>query len=350
MLTRRVDRKDILEMIIGIDNRTTGNQYKGRGIGNYTEHIIEWLPKADPNVKIETEDFSRIDVFLQPNFWDGFPETGAPKVLMMHDLTPLVTNHFTERGPLINLAKSILYRLKMQNIKKADAVLTNSEHTKKDVVKHTRINPKIVYPVYLGVDEEFRTQRPMSREGRGNYILFVGGVEANKNFLRLLDAFAGVNSQMSHVKLVAPGGQFVNEEKIETKMIKAGVKELGLEDSVEFPGFVEQKDLVELYRKALVFVYPSYYEGFGFPVLEAMACGTPVVTSDASSLPEVGGLAVVYVDPFSVESIAEGIKKVLRLDEFDYQEMIQKGLEQSKKFSWQKCAQETLEVLKSVLE
>ncbi len=350
-------------MIIGVDARTTQNQYKGRGIGNYTEHIIEWLPKADPNIRIETEDFSRVDVFLQPNFWDGFPirqwRIKCPKVLMMHDLTPLVTNHFTERGALINVVKSVMYLLKVRNIKKADAILTNSEQTKKDVIKYAGVSPDIVHRVYLGVDEEFRTQNPVPREERGDYILFVGGVEANKNVLRLLRAFANIkfqisnsksisNDKISNLKLIMPGGQFVNEDKIETKMIKAKVKELGLEDSVDFPGFVEQKDLVELYRKALVFVYPSYYEGFGFPVLEAMACGTPVVSSNASPLPEVGGPAVIYVDPFDVESIAEGILRVLGFNTLEYRSWVQKGLEQAAKFSWATCARETLEVLKSV--
>ncbi len=345
-------------MIIGIDDRTTKNQYKGRGIGNYTEHIIEWLPKVDPDVRIETRDFSKVDVFLQPNFWDGFPirqwRIDVPKALMMHDLTPLVTNHFTERGPLINLLKGVRYRWKLRNIKKADAILTNSEQTKRDVVKHAGVSSDIVHPVYLGVDEEFRTQEVVPREERGDYVLFVGGVEANKNVLRLLEAFSPrLRSGQANLKLIMPGGQFVDKDKIETKMIRAKVKELGLEDAVEFPGFVPQKELIELYRHALVFVYPSYYEGFGFPVLEAMACGTPVVTSNTSSLPEVGGPpeagAVVYVDPFDVDSIASGILKILHSNTAQYQSWVQKGLEQSAKFSWEKCARETLAVLEAAV-
>ena len=338
-----------MDLIIGVDNQTTKNQYKGRGIGNYTEHIIEWLPKVDPSVRIETEDFSRVDVFLQPNFWDGFPNIAVPKVLMVHDLVPLATDRFSEKGVLANFGKGIMYRLKLKNIRKADAILVNSDNTKKDVVKYAGVDPNIVHRVYLGVDEEFRTQNPVSREERGNYILFVGGVEANKNVLRLLEAFANIQYPTSNIRLIMPGGQFMNEGKIETKMIRAKVKELGLENSVEFPGFVSQKELIELYRKALVFVYPSYYEGFGFPVLEAMACGTPVVSSNASSLPEVGSEAVVYVDPFDVESIVGGIQKVLNFDGSNYQRVIQQGLEQSSKFSWQTCARETLQVLRSVL-
>lgn len=339
--------------VIGIDDQTTKNQYKGRGIGNYTEHIIEWLPKVGPSVEVETQDFSRADVFLQPNFWDGFPRISAPKVLMVHDFVPLATKRFSERGPLVNFVKGVLYRLKMQNIKRADAVLVNSDNTKKDVVRFTGVASEKIHRAYLGVDEEFRAQKPASREERGNYILFVGGVEANKNVLRLMQAFANLKSQISNLKLIMPGGQFVNEEKIETKVIKAKVKELGLEDVVEFPGFVPQEKLIELYCKALIFVYPSYYEGFGFPVLEAMASGTPVVSSNASSLPEVGGEAVIYIDPFDIESIAGGIKKVLHYHTTEYgkyEKMIQKGFEQSAKFSWEKCARETLSVLKSVLE
>jgi glycosyltransferase involved in cell wall biosynthesis len=145
-----------------------------------------------------------------------------------------------------------------------------------------------------------------------------------------------------------PGGQFVDEKKVETKMIRKKLKELNLTDSVEFPGFVEQKELIKLYRHALVFVYPSYYEGFGFPVLEAMADGTPVVTSRVSSLPEVGGDAVIYVNPFDATSIATGILEVLHYDTVQYHSQVQKGFEQSRKFSWEKCARETLAVLKSV--
>jgi len=335
-------------VVIGIDSRTARNHYKGRGIGNYTHHILEWLPKMNSSVCVETKGFSTVDVFLQPNFWDGFPKISALKVLMMHDLTPLVTNHFTERGPLVNFLKGLKYRLKVRNIKKADVILTNSEQTKRDVIKYVGVEPKIVHRVYLGVDEEFRAQDPVPKEERGNYILFVGGVEANKNVLRLLEAFAAIKFQIpnTNLKLIMPGGQFVDEEKIETKMIRKKVKELNLTDSVEFPGFVSQKDLIDFYRHALVFVYPSYYEGFGFPVLEAMACGTPVVSSNASSLPEVGGDAVAYFDPFAVENIAAGILKVLNFDEQQYYNQIQKGRVQSQKFSWEKCARETLEVLK----
>jgi len=362
-------------MIIGIDDRTTKNQYKGRGIGNYTRHIIEWLPKVGADVEIETTDFSRADVFLQPNFWDGFPirlgsasggwQIPVPKVLMIHDFVPLATKRFSERGPLVNFAKGVLYRLKMQNIKKAEAVLVNSDNTKKDVVRFAGADPEKIHRVYLGVDEEFRTQSPVPREERGNCVLFVGGVEVNKNVLRLLQAFANLRSisniqysvsnikySISNIRLIIPGGQFVNEEKIETKMIKAKVKELGLENNVEFPGFVPQEKLIELYRKALVFVYPSYYEGFGFPVLEAMASGTPVVSSNASSLPEVGGDAVTYVDPFDVEGIAKEIERVLYYHATEYgkyEKMVKDGLEQSKKFSWQKCAKETLEVLRTTI-
>jgi glycosyltransferase involved in cell wall biosynthesis len=338
-------------MLIGIDDRTTKNQYKNRGIGNYTCHMVEWLPKVDPEVKIETGDFSRADIFLQPNFWDGFPSVSCPKVLMVHDLVPLATNRFSEKGVLANIVKGLLYRLKMRNIKKADVLLTNSENTKNDVIKYAGVDPKIVHRIYLGIDEEFRAQKPVPREERGNYILFVGGVEVNKNVRRLVEAFARIKnkeSRMKDARLILPGDQFVNKDKIETKMIKTKVKELGLENDVEFSGFVPQKDLIELYRQALVFVYPSYYEGFGFPVLEAMACGTPVVTSNISSLPEVAGDAAILVDPYSVESITNGIKKILNSNTEQYQSWIEKGLAQSQKFSWRKCARETLGVLTRV--
>jgi len=170
-------------------------------------------------------------------------------------------------------------------------------------------------------------------------------VEPRKNLSFLLEAYAKVRSESGRAEwlIVAGGSGWKNKE------IYARVNELGLADSVLFLGYVSTEDLVVLYNSCRLFVYPSLYEGFGLPVLEAMACGAPVITSNVSSLPEVAGDAALTIDPNRVDGLAEAIGSVLT-DESLRGELRRKGLQRANDYSWEETARQTVEVYRRCLE
>jgi glycosyltransferase involved in cell wall biosynthesis len=171
-----------------------------------------------------------------------------------------------------------------------------------------------------------------------SYILFVGTLEPRKNITRLLHAYA-MSKARAGLKLVIAGKTgWLYEEVFET------VARLNLRERVIFTGFVDDDDLPSIYSMARVFVFPSLYEGFGLPVLEAMACGVPVITSDVSSMVEVAGEAAVLVDPFNVESLAVNIDEVA-LNDATHDGLCRASAAQAEKFTWEKTARHTLAVL-----
>ena len=234
----------------------------------------------------------------------------------------------------------------------ADRIIADSAYTKADILRFYPVPEERIDVVHLGVDDLIRPadeetiQAALLRYGiRSPYLLHVGRVEKKKNLSRALEAFAGIRKRSAHpIQIVlagtpGPGG----EEVFQT------IERLGLKEDVRHVGYVRQEDLPALYSGALLFLFPSLYEGFGMPVLEAMACGTPVLTSDVTSLPEVVGDAAVQVDPLDVESIA---REILRLVEDGQlrEEYVRKGLERAKEFTWERTARETLAVYRKALE
>ena len=176
----------------------------------------------------------------------------------------------------------------------------------------------------------------------GDYILFVGTLQPRKNLIRLIEAFSNLQSPISNIQLIIAGKKgWLYEETFRQ------VEELGLEWKVVFTDYAPEGDLPALLSGASLFVFPSLYEGFGLPVLEAMACGTPVVCSNVSSLPEVAGEAAILVDPLDVEELATAMERVLG-DEELRAELTERGFEQARRFSWEKCARQTLDVLERV--
>ncbi len=180
----------------------------------------------------------------------------------------------------------------------------------------------------------------------GDYILFVGTLQPRKNIERLIEAFSKIKNQelgIKNLELVIIGKKgWLYED------ILSAPKKFKIEDKVKFLDFVPDSDLSLFYQNAVCFVLPSLYEGFGLPVLEAMNFGCPVITSNVSSLPEVAGDAGILVNPGSVEEIAKSIEKILKMTDNERKEMIEKGYQQAKKFSWEKCARETLSVLEEL--
>lgn len=238
------------------------------------------------------------------------------------------------------------------NARQAVAVLADSQATKDDLVRAYGIDEGKIRVVYLGRDEALGPVRAVDelaavreRYGiRGRYLLYVGTLQPRKNLARVIEAFGrlAAAAEMADVQLVLAGrrGWLYDD-------LFALVARLGLAGRVLFPGYVADADLPALLSAALAFVFPSLYEGFGIPVLEAGACEVPVITSNTSSLPEVAGDAALLVDPHDVDAIAEAMYRLVT-DPDLRAELIRRGRENVKRFSWEKCARETLAVLEEV--
>lgn len=232
-------------------------------------------------------------------------------------------------------------------IEHADAIIVISEHTRRDLVERLAapaeritVTPLAPDPGLARVTDPRRLAAVRKRYGLpGHFVLFLGALEPRKNLPRLLEAYAALPAGLRRdVKVVVAGmSGWLNDS------IRARVAELGLDKSVHFAGYVAADDLGALYSLATVLAYPSLYEGFGLPVLEAMACGTPVLTSNVSSLPEVAGDAAVLVDPADAGSIAAGLRRLLDNPSLRG-ELAARGIAQAARFSWDRCARQTLDV------
>jgi len=231
----------------------------------------------------------------------------------------------------------------------ADAVIADSECTKRDAVRLYEINEAKIQVIYPGVSGHFH---PASSKAitdirqkyalPEHFILSVSSIEPRKNLNALLEAFHHLLATCDlHLVLVGKKGWLYES-------FFRRLQELGLENQVLFTGYVPDEDLPAIYSAASVFVFPSLYEGFGLPVLEAMACGVPVVCSDTSSLPEVVGDAGIMVAPHNIRALVQAIEWVLT-NESKCQEMRTKGLQQASKFTWEKTAREALTLYRQVL-
>lgn len=304
--------------------------------------LSQYAKAAGKTTKIKVED---ADIFFGTNFRGVFKKT-LRNVITIHDMAH---EYYPEA-----MSKRIYIYLKrlQQSAEKADLIIADSENTKKDILKFLGVSEKKVKVIYPGVDTIFRpindTDVLDSVKKKYNlyerFILYLGAIQPRKNITTLIRAYNMLCKEhnFKHRLVIAGGVGWKNKD------IRYLVEELGLQDKIIFTRYVPENDLPVIYNLADVFVFPSLYEGFGLPVLEAMACGTPVVTSNVSSLPEVAGDAVLLINPHSVEELADSIKRIIS-DEDLRKRNIAKGLEQAKLFTWEKCARETLEAFSQVL-
>lgn len=236
------------------------------------------------------------------------------------------------------------------SIKRADMIIAVSKNTKEDIVKEYGINPDKIKVIYNGVNDKYKPIKNKKTTNKlkekyklpKNYILYLGTLEPRKNIKRLIKAFDKLNH--NDLKLVIAGGKGWLYDDI-FKLVKT----LNLENKIIFTGYIDEEDIVPLYSSATIFIYPSLYEGFGLPPLEAMACGTPVITSNISSLPEVVGDAAITVDPYDINDIASSIRQILN-NKILQEDLRKKGLQQAQKFSWEKTAEETLKLYKECIK
>jgi glycosyltransferase involved in cell wall biosynthesis len=249
------------------------------------------------------------------------------------------------------LADTLIYRHWLPRVlPRVNAVITVSQASKADIVRHLGVPADKVHVTYEGVGHSYgrasvdQVSKVRAQYGlTDGYFLFVGSVEERKNLSRLLQACARLWAAGERRPLVVVGARRWKYSKtLQT------VQDLALESNVLFTGPLPEEDLPALYSGADLFVFPSLYEGFGLPPLEAMACGTTVVCSNASSLPEVVGDAALMVDPYDVEALAEAMHRVLS-DPDLADDLRQRGLERAAGFTWERTARETVEVYREVL-
>jgi glycosyltransferase involved in cell wall biosynthesis len=239
-----------------------------------------------------------------------------------------------------------------RSVDRADKIITISENSKNEIIKFLNVDATKIEIVYPGIDRINYTKKYSNDEINkvkkkyklpSKYILYLGTLEPRKNIVRIIESYSKLKTQINEqIYLVIAGKKGWMYEEIFKK-----VESLGLENDVIFTGYVDEIDKHLLYKMSEVFVFPSLYEGFGMPVLEAMAAGVPVITSNTSALPEVVGDAGILINPNDVEELANAMKKVLE-DKDLKQKLIKKGLTQSLKFSWEKSARKLLEIYKEV--
>ena len=275
------------------------------------------------------------------SFW-----TPCPSVVTIHDMTLWLFPQYHYRRRLLAMRPFVPLAAR-----RATAIIAVSQATKADIVRILGVEESKVHVVYEAPSPRFQPLKSVAELDRvrrryglpPRLILYVGTIEPRKNLVRLLEAFARLRA--SHG--IAHSLVFVGRRGWKDEAVFAAVERLELGGHVRFLGYVPDGDLVALYNLADLVAFPSLYEGFGLPVLEAMACGTPVVTSPNGSLSEVAGCAAELVDPCDVESIAAGLWQVLR-DPTRQEELGACGLAQAARFSWDQTARQTRQIYASI--
>lgn len=365
-------------MHIGIDCRTILNPRGGEfaGVGHYTQnlvtHLVEQYPHDDfvlfanettdalakiaknSNVRIvhfplqrsrrflplvyshgvvaRTIAGQKLDVFHGPANSIPLAYSG-PSVVTVHDLA--IYSHpewFRKESPF---SQKILVP---QSLKKSRAIIAVSQSTADEVQRLFNVLKEKIQVVYEG---GVKNKPTLFERRTNNEILFVGTLEPRKNLIRLVKAFEQLPDTQYTLILAGKSG-WNNEELVET------IAQSSAANRIQLRGYISAEEKIRLMQKCAVFVFPSLWEGFGLPVLEAMSVGAPVLTSNISALPEIGGDAVYYCDPNSIQSIQDGLQQLLD-DEQLRQKLSKKARQRAEQFSWQRCAQETYNVYKSIV-
>jgi glycosyltransferase involved in cell wall biosynthesis len=274
------------------------------------------------------------DVYLFPNFV-RWPLLFSNSIIVIYDLSYLLYGQYSQ-----DANRKFLTRYVRRSIKKTSKIVTISENSKQEIIEHYHVKPDDISIIYPAVDHQiFRplggkeVKRVLHKYNLNKpYILYTGTIEPRKNIVGILDAYASLPSSLrDSYSLVLAGGKGWQD-----KDIKAKLDELSHLD-IHLTGYVADEDLPPLYTGASVFVYPSHYEGFGMPPLEAMACGTPVITSNNSSLPEVVQEAGIMIEATDTDALTASIQKVLT-DQVLADDLRKKGFEQAAKFTWEESA------------
>ncbi|MFU0824917.1 glycosyltransferase family 4 protein [Clostridium sp.] len=368
-------------MRIAIDARGI-NWYGGTGIGTYTENIVKNLINlykdnyyrlywSELNYEEYKKDNTEIVMtskrhtrFFEQNYFSydlirenidiyHVPQNGiglnidakCKKVITVHDLIPYIMPETVGRGYLLKFLREV-----PNIIQNVDGIITVSEYSKKDILKFFPIDPDKIFVTPLAADSIYK---PLDKDTCKKFlakkynitkpfILYIGGFSARKNVKALINSFLRALPNL--------------EEKDYTLVIGGAKKDLGeylsssyshLASKIMFTGFIPKQELPIFYNSCDAFVYPSLYEGFGLPPLEAMSCGAPVITSNITSIPEIVEDSAILINPYDEDELKESLEKVLN-DEKLRESLREKGLRQASKFSWKKTAEKTFKVYEKV--
>lgn len=292
--------------------------------------------------------YEKTDIFHSPTFHLPLLTFGTKKIVTIHDLA--VFKHPQTFPTTFSIYNKILTRLAS---KFSDAVIVPSISTKKDVLEILGVDEKKIFVVPEAASDNFRVikdskildQVRSKHNLPENYILFVGTIEPRKNLLSLIQSYSFLKKKgaINHKLVVSGGKGWLKESERINKLII----DMDISNEVIFTGYVPENDLVAIYNMADLFVYPSLYEGFGIPLLEAMSCGCPVIASNRSAVPEVVGDAAILVNPLNDKELSEAIIKVLNEKRVNL-DLKAAGFNRVKQFSWERAAMEMMKIYKNV--
>lgn len=347
-------------MKIAIDISPLQSGHKVRGVGFYLSYLkktlLEFYPENEYHFFKQGDQVPTFVDLVHYPYFDPFFHTlpfykKYKTIVTVHDLTPLV---FPEQFPA-GVKGNLFWITQRFTLQKVDSILTDSYASKKDVERIVDYPSEKITVAYLAAGDEFRKIKDVSilnatkKKYRlpDEFILYVGDVTWNKNVPRLIDAveYLKVPLVMVGKALVA---QNVDEHNKWNKDLIEAQRKAKQNKNIIRLGFVPTEDLVGIYNLATIFAFPSVYEGFGLPVVEAMQSGCPVIISREGCMPEVGGTAAEYFDGYDTQSLISVLQKVLNSRKLQ-RELSENGLEQAKKFSWQKTAEKTITTYKKAL-
>lgn len=280
------------------------------------------------------------DLYWQPNFIPNLNIKAKKTITSVHDFSFILHKDYHPKERIEYFEKFFF-----ENIKKSDEIITGSMFSKKEILERLNFPEDKIHVIYHGINHNLfkrYNNLDLNFELPNKFIFSVGSIEPRKNLMGLLKAYNLLNEQIKEeYKLVLAGFQGWENDEIMDYINKN-------KKYIHYLGFISDIELAKVYNLASCFIFPSFYEGFGIPPLEAMACGTPVICSNTSSLPEVGGEAVLYCNPFDIDDIKNKIELLLK-DKDLQNDLIKKGLKRAQLFSWEKSAREHLEIFKKVL-
>jgi glycosyltransferase involved in cell wall biosynthesis len=365
-------------MKIGIDGRAA-NWYRGTGIGTYTYQLINCLNKIDTINKylLFMPEDCKHDLFLsenfhlnnitegnQNNFWD---EVNIPNILKDKNIE---LYHVPQNGVGLPVDKKCRFVITLHDVipykmpetvsdrylrifsdhipkivAECDGIITVSNHSKKDIIEAFNFPEDKIYVTHLASEDIYkpldkRVSKYIAKKYyslEGDFILYVGGFSPRKNIIGLIEAFSKlISNYKNNIKLVIAGKRGKSYE-----IYKNRAEELHISDKVLFPGFILMEHLPYIYNAAQLFVYPSFYEGFGLPPIEAMSCGIPVIASNVTSVPEVVGESGLLINPKNIDDLCTSMLNVL-LDENLRKKLIKSGITNASNLNWEKTASNTI--------